>query len=87
MNATVTLGSTIFHGKWRLLSEILMIRYSAAHALRIESKIAGRDVYRMQSRLAPLMIMFLLLIEMASPIVAFAQPQIPFEGLQLTYFS
>jgi hypothetical protein len=64
-----------------------MIRYNAAHALRIESKIAGRDVYRMQSRLAPLMIMFLLFIEMASPIVAFAQPQIPFEGLQLTYFS
>jgi hypothetical protein len=64
-----------------------MIRYNAAHAPRIESKIAGRDVHRMQSRLAPLMIMFLLFIEMASPIVVFAQPQIPFDGLQLTYFS
>lgn len=53
----------------------------------IESKIAGRAVHEMRSRLASFMIMLLLFIEIASPMVVFAQPQIPFNGLQLTYFS
>jgi hypothetical protein len=64
-----------------------MIRHNAAHVPGIESKIAGRDFHKMRSRLTPLVCMLLLFMEIGSPILVFAQPQIPFDGLQLTYFS
>jgi hypothetical protein len=73
--------------EWVLLPEILMIGHNGAHAQALSRKIAGRDVHALRSGLGLFIILFLLIIEMASPMVVSAQPQIPFDGLQLTYFS
>jgi hypothetical protein len=64
-----------------------MIRYNAAHVRDIAPKTAEGDVHRMRASLAPLIIICLLLIGVASPMLTSAQAQIPFDGLQLTYFS
>jgi hypothetical protein len=64
-----------------------MIEHNAAPEQALSRKIAGRDAHGLRSGLEFFMVTFLLFVEIASPMVVLAQPQIPFDGLQLAYFS